>query len=57
MMLRRLLALLGLSRPKAPEPDWTNVIDLGEERIKRMAVLFIGYMSERDVARRTQEQP
>ena len=56
-MLRRLLALLGLSRPKAPEPDWTNVVDLGEERIKRMPIMLVGYTSERDIARRTQEQP
>jgi hypothetical protein len=46
-MLRRLLVLLGLSRPKAPEADMTNVIDFHSERLKRMPVQFVGYVSEK----------
>jgi hypothetical protein len=45
--LRRLLALFGLAKRKAPAPDMTNVIDLGQERIKRRGVVFIGYVTEK----------
>jgi hypothetical protein len=45
-MWRRLLALLGLARPKAPEPDTSNVIDFQWERMRRMRVVFVGYMTE-----------
>jgi len=48
-MWRRLLRLLGMPRPKAPAPDRTNVIDLGEERIKRYGVVFVGYVTEKDL--------
>ena len=46
-MLRRLLALFGLARPKAPEPDMSNVIDFELARIRRMPVLLVGYQTER----------
>jgi hypothetical protein len=41
--------LFGLSRPKAREPDMTNVVDLQQERIKRMPIMFVGFMSQQDV--------
>jgi len=48
-MWRRLLRLLGMPRPKAPAPDRTNVIDLGEERIKRYGIMFVGFVTDRGV--------
>ena len=44
--------MLGLARPKPPEPGKTNVIDLGEERIRRFGVMFVGFVTERDAERR-----
>lgn len=55
-MLRRLLRLLGWSRPKPSEPDMTNVVHLGEERINRYGVVFPGFMSEKDVREAAQRR-
>jgi len=49
VMWRRLLVLLGLSRPKPPAPDMTNVVDLQQERWKRTPIILPGFMTERDV--------
>jgi hypothetical protein len=53
--MRRLLALLGLepwrSDPARVEPRWDDpkVVSLKAERLKRLPVMFVGYMSDRDV--------
>jgi hypothetical protein len=48
-MWRRLLVLLRLVRPKAPEPDMTNVVDLKQERLRRTPVILGDYVRFRMV--------